>query len=77
MTVAGSDLGGKRLEIFVGSVRKKEKINSQQSKLAVDTRTFPVLIHDPRKGDKIAQRRKWSAGFISLQLPECSTSQES
>ena len=28
----------------------------QQSKLAVDTRTFPVLIYDPRKGDKIAQR---------------------
>jgi pyruvate ferredoxin oxidoreductase beta subunit len=27
----------------------------QQSKLAVDTRTFPVLIYDPRKGDKIAQ----------------------
>jgi len=23
---------------------------------AVDTRTFPVLIYDPRKGDKIAQR---------------------
>jgi len=22
----------------------------------VDTRTFPVLIYDPRKGDKIAQR---------------------
>ena len=28
----------------------------QQSKLAVDTRTFPVLIYDPRKGEKIAQR---------------------
>jgi pyruvate/2-oxoacid:ferredoxin oxidoreductase beta subunit len=28
----------------------------EQSKLAVDTRTFPVLIYDPRKGDKIAQR---------------------
>ena len=28
----------------------------QQSKLAVDTRPFPVLIYDPRKGDKIAQR---------------------
>jgi pyruvate/2-oxoacid:ferredoxin oxidoreductase beta subunit len=27
-----------------------------QSKLAVDTRTFPVLIYDPRKGEKIAQR---------------------
>ena len=28
----------------------------QQSKLAVDTRTFPVLINDPRKGNKIFQR---------------------
>ena len=28
----------------------------ETSKLAVDTRTFPVLIYDPRKGDKIAQR---------------------
>ena len=28
----------------------------QQSKLAVDTRTFPALIYDPRKGEKIAQR---------------------
>lgn len=27
-----------------------------QSKLAVDTRTFPVLIYDPRKGGKIAER---------------------
>jgi pyruvate/2-oxoacid:ferredoxin oxidoreductase beta subunit len=27
-----------------------------QSKLAVDTRTFPVLIYDPRKGLKIAER---------------------
>ena len=27
-----------------------------QSKLAVDTRTFPVLIYDPRKGNKIAER---------------------
>ena len=28
----------------------------QKSKLAVDTRTFPVLIHDPRKGSKISER---------------------
>lgn len=28
----------------------------QQSKLAVDTRTFPVLIYDPRKGSKISER---------------------
>jgi len=27
-----------------------------QSKLAVDTRTFPVLIYDPRKGSKICER---------------------
>jgi len=27
-----------------------------QSKLAVDTRSFPVLVYDPRKGDKIAER---------------------
>lgn len=27
-----------------------------QSKLAVDTRTFPVLIYDPRKGRKISER---------------------
>lgn len=27
-----------------------------QSKLAVDTRTFPVLIYDPRKGSKISER---------------------
>ncbi|MBM3823017.1 MAG: thiamine pyrophosphate-binding protein [Verrucomicrobia bacterium] len=27
-----------------------------QSKLAVDTRTFPVLIYDPRKGAKLAER---------------------
>ena len=27
-----------------------------QSKLAVDTRAFPVLVYDPRKGDKIADR---------------------
>ena len=27
-----------------------------QSKLAVDTRTFPVLIYDPRKGGKISER---------------------
>ena len=33
-----------------------DKMAMEQSKLAVDTRTFPVLIYDPRKGDKIAQR---------------------
>ncbi len=33
-----------------------DNLAMQQSKLAVDTRTFPVLIYDPRKGDKIAQR---------------------
>lgn len=27
-----------------------------QSKLAVDTRSFPVMVYDPRKGDKIADR---------------------
>jgi pyruvate/2-oxoacid:ferredoxin oxidoreductase beta subunit len=27
-----------------------------QSKLAVDTRSFPVLMYDPRKGTKIAER---------------------
>ncbi len=27
-----------------------------QSKLAVDTRSFPVLIYDPRKGNKLAER---------------------
>jgi pyruvate/2-oxoacid:ferredoxin oxidoreductase beta subunit len=27
-----------------------------QSKLAVDTRTFPVLMYDPRKGSKISER---------------------
>jgi pyruvate ferredoxin oxidoreductase beta subunit len=28
----------------------------EQSKLAVETRTFPVLMYDPRKGLKIAER---------------------
>ena len=28
----------------------------QQSKLAVDPRTFPVLIYDPRKGSNLAER---------------------
>lgn len=28
----------------------------QQSKLAVDTRSFPVLMYDPRKGEKISER---------------------
>jgi len=43
----------------------------------VDTRTFPVLIYDPRKGDKIAQRLTRSAGFIPLQLLQCTASQKS
>ena len=29
---------------------------AQQSKLAVETRTFPVLMYDPRKGSKISER---------------------
>jgi pyruvate/2-oxoacid:ferredoxin oxidoreductase beta subunit len=33
-----------------------DNMAAQQSKLAVDTRTFPVLIYDPRKGLKIAER---------------------
>jgi pyruvate/2-oxoacid:ferredoxin oxidoreductase beta subunit len=28
----------------------------RQSKLAVDTRAFPVLIHDPRKGGRLSER---------------------
>jgi pyruvate/2-oxoacid:ferredoxin oxidoreductase beta subunit len=28
----------------------------QQSKLAVDTRSFPVLMYDPRRGEKISER---------------------
>ena len=33
-----------------------DNLAMNQSKLAVDTRTFPVLIYDPRKGNKIAER---------------------
>ena len=33
-----------------------DNMAAQQSKLAVDTRTFPVLMYDPRKGLKIAER---------------------
>jgi pyruvate ferredoxin oxidoreductase beta subunit len=33
-----------------------DNLAMNQSKLAVDTRTFPVLIYDPRKGSKIAER---------------------
>jgi pyruvate/2-oxoacid:ferredoxin oxidoreductase beta subunit/Fe-S-cluster-containing hydrogenase component 2 len=33
-----------------------DNMAAQQSKLAVDTRTFPVLMYDPRKGSKIAER---------------------
>ncbi len=31
-------------------------MSRQQSKLAVESRTFPVFIYDPRKGDTIRQR---------------------
>lgn len=33
-----------------------DNMAAAQSKLAVDTRTFPVLMYDPRKGAKIAER---------------------
>ena len=33
-----------------------DNLAMNQSKLAVDTRTFPVLIYDPRKGTKLAER---------------------
>jgi pyruvate/2-oxoacid:ferredoxin oxidoreductase beta subunit len=33
-----------------------DNMAGEQSKLAVETRTFPVLIHDPRKGAKMAER---------------------
>ena len=33
-----------------------DNMAAAQSKLAVDTRTFPVLMYDPRKGLKIAER---------------------
>lgn len=33
-----------------------DNLAMNQSKLAVDTRAFPVLIYDPRKGNKIAER---------------------
>jgi pyruvate ferredoxin oxidoreductase beta subunit len=33
-----------------------DNLAMNQSKLAVDTRTFPVMIYDPRKGAKIAER---------------------
>jgi pyruvate/2-oxoacid:ferredoxin oxidoreductase beta subunit len=29
---------------------------SHQARLAVDTRTFPIFIYDPRKGEKISER---------------------
>ena len=28
----------------------------RQAKLAVDSRTFPLLIHDPRKGERLSER---------------------
>ncbi|MBU6399627.1 MAG: thiamine pyrophosphate-binding protein [Verrucomicrobia bacterium] len=33
-----------------------DNLAMNQSKLAVDTRTFPVLIYDPRKGGKLSER---------------------
>jgi pyruvate/2-oxoacid:ferredoxin oxidoreductase beta subunit len=33
-----------------------DNMAAAQSKLAVDTRTFPALMYDPRKGNKIAER---------------------
>lgn len=33
-----------------------DNMAAEQSKLAVETRTFPVLMYDPRKGSKIAER---------------------
>jgi pyruvate/2-oxoacid:ferredoxin oxidoreductase beta subunit/NAD-dependent dihydropyrimidine dehydrogenase PreA subunit len=33
-----------------------DNMASEQARLAVDTRTFPLLIYDPRKGDKIRDR---------------------
>jgi pyruvate/2-oxoacid:ferredoxin oxidoreductase beta subunit len=33
-----------------------DNMAAAQSKLAVDTRTFPALMYDPRKGSKIAER---------------------
>ncbi|MBX3436525.1 MAG: hypothetical protein KF861_03470 [Planctomycetaceae bacterium] len=33
-----------------------DNMASEQARLAVDTRAFPLLIHDPRKGDRIKDR---------------------
>jgi pyruvate/2-oxoacid:ferredoxin oxidoreductase beta subunit/NAD-dependent dihydropyrimidine dehydrogenase PreA subunit len=33
-----------------------DNMAAAQSKLAVDTRTFPVMMYDPRKGNKMAER---------------------
>ena len=33
-----------------------DNMASEQARLAVDTRAFPLLIYDPRKGDKIKER---------------------
>ena len=33
-----------------------DNMASDQARLAVDTRAFPLLIHDPRKGDRLKQR---------------------
>jgi pyruvate ferredoxin oxidoreductase beta subunit len=33
-----------------------DNMSMAQAKLAVDTRAFPLLIHDPRKGEKLSER---------------------
>jgi pyruvate/2-oxoacid:ferredoxin oxidoreductase beta subunit len=33
-----------------------DQMSMRQAKLAVETRTFPLLVHDPRKGEKLAER---------------------
>ncbi len=33
-----------------------DNMAGEQARLAVDTRAFPILIHDPRKGDRIKER---------------------
>ena len=33
-----------------------DNMAGEQARLAVDTRAFPLLIHDPRKGDKLKER---------------------
>ena len=33
-----------------------DNMAGEQARLAVDTRAFPILIYDPRKGDKVKER---------------------